>query len=48
MKKDINKKDTIEIKCPHCGSALLFNKFPKRRVHALCRNCNKEIEVEIK
>lgn len=42
------EKDYVIIKCPHCQKPLKFSKEPRgRRAHAMCKNCLKEIEVEI-
>ena len=46
---DNKEKDFIFIKCPFCKIDLKFKKEPKgRRVHTLCKNCMKEIEITIK
>ena len=48
MEKEKKEKEFVEIKCPRCNAILKFAKEPKgRRVHAMCKNCLKEIEVVI-
>ena len=43
------QKEFVVIKCPHCKTVLKFAKEPRnRRVYALCKNCNKKIEVIVK
>lgn len=42
-------KKYLFIKCPFCKKELRFEKEPKnRRVHTVCKNCNKEIEIIVK
>lgn len=42
-------KEYVKINCPHCGAELLFSREPRnRRVHAMCKTCEKELEVLIK
>ena len=51
MEKEITKenKEYVFIKCPHCKKELRFQKEPRfRRVHGICKHCNKEFELEIK
>ena len=42
------KTEFVIIQCPHCKAELQFKREPARRVHCMCKNCMKEIEVNIK
>ena len=49
MKKNEEKKEYVEIKCPHCGAVLRFEKEPVgRRVYGMCKTCMKKFEVYVK
>ena len=51
MEKKFIEMDGIKYQvyiCPKCGAELKFKMAKeKRRVHAMCKKCLKEIEVEV-
>ena len=47
--KEKDEKKYVIIKCPFCKSDLRFEKEPRfRRVHTMCKKCNKVLEVVVK